>query len=131
MISPGFLPSASRIATSGTVRCAAWAKIRSMSGLTRSWSSRIRAGVLGLPLHRRVGDDLDVGRLGGHALLEALLDVEGVVVAGIAQDLQHHALGRAVALGQQADRLAGRDLADLDRAGDRGQLELGERIWRS
>ena len=31
--------------------------------------------------------------------------------------------GRAVALGEQADRLAGRDLADLDRAGDRGQRE--------
>ena len=30
-----------------------------------------------------------------------------------------------MALGQQADRLAGGDLADLDRAGDRGQLELG------
>ena len=47
-----------------------------------------RAGVLGLPLHRRVGDDLDLGRLGRHHRLEALLDVERVVVAGIAEDLQ-------------------------------------------
>ena len=84
-----------------------------------------RAGVLGLPLHRRVGDDLHVRRLGGHALLEALLDVEGVVVAGVAQDLQHRASGLAVALGQKTDRLAGGDQADLDRAGDRGQRERG------
>ena len=79
----------------------------------------------GVPLRRRVGYDLHLRRLGGHALLEALLDVEGVVVAGVAQDLQHLAARRPVALGEQADRLAGRDLADLDRARDRGQRELG------
>ena len=64
-------------------------------------------------------------RLGGHALLEALLDVERVVVAGVAQDLQHFAARRPVALAEQADRLAGGDLADFHRARDRGQLERG------
>src|SRR3954451_8972878 len=59
------------------------------------------AGVGGLPLERRLADDLDVGRLLGHHLLEALLDVEGVAVARIAQDLQHLALGRAVLFLQQ------------------------------
>ena len=125
MIWPGFMPLASMIATIGTVRCAAWAKTRSMSGVTSSWSSNTLPALVGSHIKRRLGDDLDVGRLLAHHLLEAFLDVEGVVVAGIAQDLQHLALGRAVPLLQQPDRLAGGDLADLDRAGDRGQLERG------
>ena len=45
----------------------------------------------GLPLHGRQRDDLDV-REGLHLLLEALLDVERVGVARVAQDLQHLAL---------------------------------------
>ena len=38
MTSPGFLPLASRMAATATARWAAWTKIRSMSGLVRSWS---------------------------------------------------------------------------------------------
>ena len=38
MISPGFLPWASRMAATATERWAAWLKMRSMSGLVRSWS---------------------------------------------------------------------------------------------
>ena len=53
------------------------------------------AGVRGLPLHGRQRDDLTSGRR-LHLLLEALLDVERVGVARIAQDLQHLALDRAV-----------------------------------
>ena len=73
---------------------------------------------------RRLGDDLRRPGIGLHLLLEALLDVEGVGVAGIAQDLQHLALGVALLLLEQALDLAGGDIADLDRAGDRGQVEL-------
>ena len=80
------------------------------------------AGVGRLPLHRSVGQDGDV-REGRHLLLEALLDVEGVGIAGIAEDLQHLALDRAVAVLQQAGNRIGGDIADLDRAGDRSEVE--------
>ena len=76
---------------------------------------------VGLPLHRRQRDDLDV-RERLHLLLEALLDVERVGVGRVAEDLQHLALDRAVLLLEQALDLAGRDMADLDRAGDRGEV---------
>ena len=66
------------------------------------------AGIGGLPQHRRLADDLDVRRFLGHHLLEALLDVERVGVAGVAQDLQHLALRAAVLRRQQFDHLGSR-----------------------
>ena len=121
MISPGFLPCASRTAATATERWAAWLKMRSMSGLVRSWSWAMLRGVGRLPLHRRLGDDGDL-RVGRHLLVEALLDVEGVGVAGVAEDLQHLALGGAVLLGEEADRLVAGDVAHRDGAGDRGEV---------
>ena len=78
------------------------------------------AGVAGLPLHRGQRDDLDV-REGSHFLLKTLLDVEGIRIAGVAEDLQHLALDRAVLGGQQLFGAASGDVADLDGAGHRGE----------
>ena len=82
------------------------------------------AGIARLPLHGRKRDDRDL-REGLQLLLEPLLDVERVGVAGIAQHLQDLALDRAVLLGEQPLRLVGGDMADLDRSGDRGQVGRG------
>ena len=95
--------------------------MRSMSGSVRSWSWAMLPALVACPQHGGLGDDGDVG-VGGHLLLEALLDVEGVGVARVAEDLEHLALGRAVLLGEQAHGLVGRDVADLDGAGDGGEV---------
>ena len=49
IICPGFMPLASMIATIGTVRWAAWANTRSMSGFTRIWSSNTLPALVGAP----------------------------------------------------------------------------------
>ena len=78
------------------------------------------AGIAGFPLHGGQRDDLDV-RERRHLLLKPLLDVEGVGIARIAEDLQHFSLHRTVLGGEEFLRLLGRDVADLDGAGDRGE----------
>ena len=81
-------------------------------------------GVGGLPLHRGLGDDLHVG-IFGDGRLEALLDVQRIAVARVAENLQDGALDRAVALLEHARDLARRDHADLDVARHGGEVDLG------
>ena len=64
---------------------------------------------------------------GLHLLLEALLDVERIGIGRVAQHLQNLALHVAVLLLEQALDFAGGDIADLDRAGDRGEVGRASR----
>ena len=82
------------------------------------------SGVRGFPLHGGQRDDLHVREF-LHLLLEALLDVERVGIGRVAEHLEDLALHVAVLLLEQALDFAGGDIADLDGAGDRG--EVGQR----
>ena len=69
-------------------------KIRSMSGLASSWSATMLPALRRPPTAWPAGEMIVTSGKRLHLLLEALLDVERVGVARVAEDLQHLALRR-------------------------------------
>ena len=108
MMSPGFLPAASKRRDDCHGKMCGVAEDQVDVGVGDQLVVGDGAGCSAAHCIAGSRDDLHI-RKGRHLLIEALLDVERVWVARIAQDLKDFALGRAMLGGQQLFGLFGGD----------------------